>query len=359
MNKEIITTKQGIFLIIIFTLGTSQIYSGRGPAKQDLWISILLAIAVAIPTILVFGKLTTMYPGKNLFQILDASFGKIIGTIISLFYILNFIHLGSLGIRDITEFIQAIVLYETPQYFSAIWVVLLAIYMVKSGFEVFARWTNFVIFIILFVIISLMLFSSSKIDFLNILPVLNNGWKPILDSAISYYTFPFAEVVVFLALFNNLNESKKVYSVLLKGITIGGFILLMITVQNILLLGFPNLNQIYFASYSAKSLISVGGFLERVEVSSAVMIFITGVAKVAVYLFAVCIGVSHLFNHKKYSDLAFPIGFSMLVLSLIIYNNTMEMIEFLDISKYYLIPFQLIIPVITLIVGGIKRKVNN
>jgi len=49
----------------------------------------------------------------------------------------------------------------------------------------------------------------------------------------------------------------------------------------------------------------------------------------------------------------------MLVLSIIIYNNTMEMIEFLNISKYYLIPFQLIIPVITLVVGGIRKKVKN
>ena len=359
MNKEIITTKQGIYLIIIFILGTSQIYSGSGHAKQDLWISILLAIVMAIPALLVFGKLSTMYPGKNLFQIFDISFGKIIGTIISLFYILNFLHVGSLAIRDITEFIQVVVLYETPQYFSAIWVILLAIYLVKSGFEVFARWTNFVIVIILFTIFCLMLFALPKLDFLNILPVLNNGWKPVLDSAISYYAFPFAEVVVFLALFNNLKDSKKSYSVFIKGITIGGFILLNITVQNILLLGFPNLEQIYFSSYSAKTLISIGGFLERVEVTSAVMIFVTGVAKVSVYLFAVCIGVSHLFKHKKYSDLAFPLGFSMLVLSLIVYNNTMEMVEFLDISKYYLIPFQLIIPVITLVVGGIRKKVKG
>lgn len=359
MNKEFITTKQGIFLIIIFILGTSQIYSGSGPAKQDLWISILLAITVAIPALLVFGKLATMHPGKHLFQIFDISFGKTIGTIISMFYILMFPHVGSLAIRDITEFIRVVVLHETPQYFSAIWVALLSIYMVKSGFEVFARWTNFTIFIVLFIIMALMLFATPHLDFLNILPVLNNGWKPVIDSAISYYAFPFAEVVVFLTLFNNLNENKKTYSVFLKGVLIGGFILLNITVQNILLLGFPNLSQIYFSSYIAKTLISIGGFLERVEVTSAVMIFVTGVPKVAVYLFAVCIGISHLFNHKKYSDLAFPIGLAMLVLSLIVYSNTMEMVEFLDISKYYLIPFQLIIPVITLVVGGIKRKVNN
>ncbi len=359
MNKEVISTRQGIFLIIIFILGTSQIYSGSGPAKQDLWISIILAIAVALPTVLVFSKLATMYPGKHLYQIFDIIFGKIIGTIISLFYISMFLHVGSLVIRDITEFIQVVVLYETPQYFTVIWVVLLSIYMVKSGFEVFARWTNFVLLILLFSIFSLMLFALPKLNFLNILPILDNGWIPVLDSGISYYAFPFAEVVVFLALFNNLNENKNTYSVFVKAILIGGFILLMTTAQNILLLGFPNLSQIYFSSYSAKTLISVGGFLKRVEVGSAIMIFVTGIAKVTVYLFAVCIGVSHLLKHKKYSDLAFPLGLSMLVLSMIVYSNTMEMVEFLDISKYYLIPFQLFIPVIALIVGGIRRKVNN
>lgn len=359
MNKEVISAKQGVALLVIFILGTSQIYAGGGRAKQDLWISIIIALIVSIPTILIFGKLMIMHPGKSLFQILNTVFGKAIGNIITLLYTLNFFLIGGLCIRDVTEFIQTASLSETPQYFSAIWIILLAIYMVKSGIEVFARWTDFILLILLIVIVSLMIIAIPKLNLENILPILYDGWKPVFHSALSYYSFPFAEVIVFLTLFNNLDEHKNIYSIFLKGLIIGGLILLVTSVKNMALLGFPNLTQIYYPSYYANSLISLGTFLQRLEVSSAVMMFLTGFAKLCVYLFAVCIGLSHLFKYPKYSDLAFPIGFSMLVLSLILFKNTMEMIEFMNVSMYYLLLFQFFIPVVTLVVAGIKRQLTT
>jgi len=49
----------------------------------------------------------------------------------------------------------------------------------------------------------------------------------------------------------------------------------------------------------------------------------------------------------------------MMSLSFILYNNAMRMVEWVDIYKFYVIPFQLIIPIFVLIFGGLKKRLAN
>lgn len=355
MNKEIISTKQGIFLVIILILGTSLTITGGGKAQQDMWISILLAILAAIPFAFIHGKILSFFPNKNLYEILEIAFGKIIGKIISTLYILYFIYLGSLCIRNITEFIQVVSFPETPQIFSALWIIILTIYMIKSGIEVFARWTNSMIVFLFFLIFLITSSSFAKFNFENIKPILYNGWKPVFQSAFTSFTFPFGEIVVFLSFFHNLKEQNKVTKTFLMGLFIGGAMLLMTALRNMFLLGFPNLENTYFPTYYANTLLSIGGFIQRVEITSAIILVLSGFAKICIYSFAVCIGVNQLFNQSKYDTFAIPINLITMILSIVIYKNTMEMIEGVEIYKYIALPFQVILPPIILIFAYNKR----
>ncbi|MDR7870538.1 MAG: endospore germination permease [Tissierellaceae bacterium] len=355
-GKETITTKQGIFMVVIFTIGTSLVLSGITTAKQDVWISVLFALFAILPIIYAYSKILSFFPGKNLYEILDISLGKIIGRIISFSYIMYFLFLGSLSIRSVTEFIQVVSLRFTPQYFSGLWIILLGAYMVKSGIEVLGRWSNFVCVFILALILILSISAFSQLDYNNILPVLNEGWNPVINNAISIFSYPLGEVVVFLTFFNSLRDHKKSFNIFFISLVIVSFLILLVTIRSILILGFPLIDNTYFPTYYANTIVSIGNFIESLAVFSSIVLLLAGFAKFTVCLFAVCIGLKFMFNTTKYSTFSLPVGLFALIISQILFNSTMEMIEYVNLYPYHALPFQLILPLIILFFSWRKSR---
>ncbi len=298
----------------------------------------------------VYSRLLKLFPGKNLFDIVEEIFGSIVGKAITLIFIWYFFHLGALIIRNITEFIQIISFAETPQFFVAIFIGLLVIYMVKSGIEVLARWTEFVLPIIIFIIILTICLSAPKMDFNHLKPVLYNGFKPAFQGAYTLFTFPFS----------SLKQQDKCFKVYSLSLIMFGIILLLTSLRNILVLGDSSINIFYFPSYSAVSMINIGNFLQRIEVVVSIILILSSIAKLSVCLFATSIGVSKLFNFDDYKLVAAPICLLMLNLSFIIYNSTMEMFDWIATTNlYYSIPFQIILPLAILIIAEIKIRLGN
>ena len=65
--------------MIMFILGSALVLDTSGEAKQDVWIAVLVAMLMAVPTFFIYARLLSIFPGKNLFEILDAVFGKVMG----------------------------------------------------------------------------------------------------------------------------------------------------------------------------------------------------------------------------------------------------------------------------------------
>lgn len=355
MNKEIITKKQGTYLLVIFTIGTSLILSGGTKARQDTWISSLIAITAIFPMLLIYGRIQKNYPQKHLFEILDIIFGKILGRIFSVLYIWYFLHLSAICIRNITEFIQVVSFQETPQFVPSIFITLLIIYMIKSGFDVFGRWSTFILPFVFTLLIIVGILSVTEFKYENIKPILYFGWSPVFDGALSIFSFPFGEIVVFLSIFHKIKESKKIYNIYILGTLISASMIFFTIIKNTFALGYPLAQTNYFPSYYANMIISIG-FLQRIEAITSIVLVLCGFAKACVCIFAVCIGISHLLNFSEYKDIAVPISFLAAILAMILYSSTMEMFEFVEVYKYYALPFQVFFPILMLIVGIFRKK---
>ncbi len=359
-NDEVITSKQGIFLVSIFTVGTSIILSGITLAKQDIWISFILAFIASIPLIFIYSKILSFFPGKSIYEIMDLTFGKILGRVFAFLFILYFLYLSALCLRNITEFIQVVSLRLSPQYFSGLWIILVSAYMVKSGLGVFGRWSNFTFVFIMLLVIVLFGASIPQIDFDNILPVLYNGWGPVLKNSISIFSFPFGEVVVFLAFFNNLSENKKTFKIFLLSFIISGSVLLLSTIRSIFILGFPLVDNTYFPAYYTNTLVRLDSIIENVAIFSTIILLLAGLAKFTTCLFSICIGLKYIFNSNKYSTFSLPVGTLSLIISQLIFTSTMEMMESVMVYHYYALPFQVLLPLIILIFSWRKtRKLGN
>lgn len=88
---------------------------------------------------------------------------------------------------------------------------------------------------------------------------------------------------------------------------------------------------------------------------------IGGFFKVSLYLYAVVMGISTLFKEKNPSQLAYPVGLGILILSITIASSFSEhMSEGLKIVPITVhLPFQVIFPVVLLLIAFLKRRIKG
>lgn len=360
MNQEIISNRQGISILVIFMVGSTIVLNPGKEAGADTWIAILLAMLAALPMLLIHTRLMRIFPGKDLFDLQQEAFGKIAGKITSFLFVWFTFHLGTLVLRNFSEFIQTISLQETPQVPILISMGILIIWAAKNGIEVLGRFAVYIIPLLVGAIIVVFLLSIPQMYLKNIRPVLYNGIGPVLNSAASLFAFPFGELALFTMVFDSLKSQDKIFKVYLIGIIMTACILILSYVRNILILGSENYLNMFFPSYFSVGLINIGDFLQRIEAVVGVVFLFGGFIKASVCLYIASKGFAKIFNTGNYSDMTAPIGLLMVCMAGFIFTNTMEMFEWAaEIYKYYVIPFYVILPLITLIVIEIKTRGNS
>jgi len=165
---------------------------------RDGWMAVLPAFAITIPYGLMALSLSAQYPHANLLQISEKVFGKWIGKIIGLIYILISSYYGGLVLALIGIIYQQSLLPLTPRWVFSLGGILLIFYLANSGIEVLARFTE-VIFPV--IVISLVLnvgLSIPRIEQGEYFPILGEGLKPVFFGALKVIPFPMV-FILFLA----------------------------------------------------------------------------------------------------------------------------------------------------------------
>ncbi|MBU3091791.1 endospore germination permease [Clostridium sp. CM028] len=358
MKNEVISERQATILIILFIIGTSFLRgSGGGDAKQDAWIAIIIAILWSIILLLMFSKILSSYPGKDLFDILQIVMGKFIGKTISILMIWFAFHDGSLTLRSLSEFTDILALPDTPVVVPMIFFTILLIWCLKEGIEVLGRWSEFFIWIVILIFFTVSIFSISQMNISKLKPILSSGAAPLLRGAFSSFTYPFGETVIFTMVFSNISKVRNYKKTFMVGLLVGGGLIFLATLRNILVLGSGTLSRLYFPSPTVISLIHLGNLLQRLEMTVAIQFLVCVFVKVSICIFAVCNGISKVFGFNDYKFIATPVALLMFNFSFFVYESTMEMSSWtLNILPYYSFVFEVIIPLVIFIVVEIRSR---
>lgn len=356
MQKETISWRQMLCIFLLFIFGSSVIVGVSGEAKQDSWISLLLAIALFLPVGLIYARIIRLHPGKDFFEILEILFGKIIGRLFIALFALYALHLGALVVRNFTEFTQIVALPETPQLALMVIIVFVTAFLAKSGIELLGRWSLIMLPIVLLVVVITVVLALKIMDFRHLLPVMDNNFAKISTGAHQIFSFPFAETVLFLCFASALKKEDSPYKLYTFAALAGGLILLVVVLRNFTVLGSAMAGAKYFPSYTAARVIGFGEFLTRIEGSITMNFVLAGVTKITVCLLAASKGAAHLLGYKDYRQIIVPVALLVLALCAIVYHNAMEMFAFLPTYSFYALPFQLFIPLLVWIVAEIKHR---
>ncbi|WP_432661821.1 endospore germination permease [Wukongibacter baidiensis] len=357
MNREVIADAEGICLVILFIAGSTLALPTGSAAGSDLWLAVLLALIIAIPLYLIYSRLLSLYHGNDIFDILEKVFGKFFGKALSLIFVLYTFSLASLILRDQGEYLITLSLPETPMVVPIFMMTALSIFVVKAGIETLARWAKlFVIFNGPVPTITILMLIP-QMDMNNILPILFNGVKPLLEGTLQALTFPFGDSVVFIMIFFALKSKKSSYNVLIKGLLWGGILIVGVSMAEVLVLGQDVYLSTYYPNHSVAGKVDIGEILHRLEVIAIVATITSFFLKISVCLLAVCNGISKIFELKDYRSIVVPIALLMCNSSYFIFGSVMEKFTWnKEVGVYYFLPFQVFLPVIVLIFAEIKKR---
>jgi spore germination protein KB len=286
MNKETISQKQAVSIVALFIVGSSLVFGTSKYSKQDAWIALLITVAVMMPVIYFYIRLMHRYPGKNIFDICIEVFGKIFGKVLIVLFVWYAFHLGSLVLRNFSEFIEITAFNQMPQTISLVCLIILVIWVVKRGVEVLGRWSSIVLPILVVILATTFLFLLKDMHITNLMPVGENLYMVPKD-VLNNFAFPFGETVLFLGVLNTMKKADQPGKAWVYGIFVGGAMLLFGGFfRNALVLGFPLEADMDFPSYGAVSVIIAGSFISRIENVVGADLVLAGFVKSA---FAYCL----------------------------------------------------------------------
>lgn len=357
MNKEFISVKQGIFMIIMFIIGSSSLMVTGLEAKRDIWLAILLASVIGTIIMLMYARILSALPGKDFYEILEFFFGKILSKIFIIIVAWFIFDLGAIVLRNFSQFIVTVGLTETPIIVPMVGMTITCAIAVKLGIEVLARWTElFITLLFVFIFISFILLLK-YFNVNNLRPAFFDGFPPIFKGAFGVVTFPFCETIAFLLVFPAFKKNASPYKIFPLGLLSGGGIILLISLADVMVIGVDAASSLYYPTYATLSRINFGEFFQRVEVIAALVFVISVFFKISILLMGACKGIARVLGFKDHRFTVVPLAALMVNQSYLSFYNMNEYHQWVfKVWPYYSSVFEIGIPLIILIIIEIKLR---
>ncbi|WP_152393273.1 GerAB/ArcD/ProY family transporter [Paenibacillus guangzhouensis] len=322
-----ISAKQFMILVMLFTIGSAILFIPSGQAdyaKQNAWISSIIGVIGGLCFIPLYIVVGNFFPHMNLMQLNEELLGKWVGKAVSLVFLFFFFMAGPASVLYfVGNFMTTQVMPDTPDTSINILFTIVVIIGVYLGLETIARSAEVLIpwFALLFIV--MVIFISPQIKWDAVKPILGNGIHPLLLPALSLISVCALPSVILLMIFpscirNPIQARKAFYT----GYLLGGCVITIIVVLCIFVLGPGVTSRNMYPSYTLVKQINVGDFLERIEAVMAIMWFISLYFRLALYCYAIVIGIAQVFNLKEHRSLILPIGLLLALYSLVVYPTT-------------------------------------
>jgi spore germination protein KB len=354
MNNAI-SAKQLMYSVGAFITASSLLTSNLYYfVKNDSWISVIIGFFASVIIVSVYGSLSDRYPGFSLIEINDAVFGKYAGNAVSGFYILYFLSLACFNTRDLGDFVKSSILPGTP--LTVIFIIFISVcaWAVHKGPVNMTRYGMLVAVMAMFAILlnTVLLFNKTEIK--NLQPAFELPIKNYLIGAHIVTMLPFCEIIAFMMFIPYMHKSVNFGRAAKGGLIIGGVLLLIIVLRDIMVLGQYNTIS-SMPTYSTIRLVDIGDVLTRLEIVYAVILMSLLFFKVCIVYFAAVSGFSRLFHIDSYQIFVCIFSVLIVIYAAALFVTVSEHIKWnITAAAMYSTFFILILPVLTLIVSFVR-----
>ncbi|ALC91215.1 spore gernimation protein KC [Bacillus sp. FJAT-18017] len=349
MAKENISLVQLLMLVVNFELGSSIVVGLGQGAGNDAWIAIGGASLFGVALLWLYYALSTRMENHNLYTVIEFCFGRKLGIILAFFYISYFTYLAARVIRDFCELLSSAILPNTPMEVMSLTLCLVLGYILYLGIEVLAR-TNeiFSPYLLLFLLmLTIFLIASGGVDPKQLLPLFGNGASPIIKQVFpELITFPYGEMVAFTLIFPLVTRKSHIKHVAFLGLATATFLLILAEILTVMSLGVDAMQRSNFPLLTVARNVSIGGFVERIEVLVVFIMLLGILVKSSVFLFGALKGMEYVYR-LPFRYFALPGAMLVSLFSVLVSVNFADHIEegIKLVPKYLHLPFQIGFPV--------------
>lgn len=356
IEKGKISNLQLTILFAALILASDPALANAGaPAKNNGWLAFLVAIVMGSIIIYIFTSLSQKFPGKNLVQINSLIYGRYLGSFISICYLWYFCHLASNNIWYNSAIYVNTILKDTPEAVIYISFILITAYALRKGLEVITRSVVFLFLLIVVIIIisEFLLLKEMKIKYL--LPIMDIPMRDFLVSTFSITTLNFGESIVFLMIMGRVTNVKILKKSVFMGLIIGSGLLLLISLTTTMVLG-PVESIAFIPSFHMYRLINVGDIFTRMEALLLGMLQAMAFIRISLFLYGAVMVGAQLFNMRSYLPLVLPVAIIAGNIAYLQRGVELRLDYGVNTLPYYSLPYELIIPLISLILASVKEK---
>ncbi|MDR6881269.1 endospore germination permease [Bacillus sp. 3255] len=279
-----------LFWIIVTTEVIAMIGLRISPAiiiaKQDAWLSMLIAGGIGIALSLPVIHLSMLHPNQTLTLFSQSLLGKWFGRILVIPFLIVWYILSAALLRSFADFLHLVLVDRTPLWMIMILLVGVTIYMTYSaGITGIGRFCELMGPVIMLTLLISIILNVGNVDLRYLQPVyFDSGWLNIVKGSLAPSIW-FAGPFTFLVIISFMQQPQKALSRSIWGICTTVLIVSISTLMVILVFG-PNLSaKIRFPYFMFVRTIDILNFIQNVDIF-IMFIWIFGVfAQLSLYFF--------------------------------------------------------------------------
>ncbi|TCM95856.1 spore germination protein KB [Paenibacillus sp. BK033] len=254
-------------------------------AHHDAWISGIIAAIAGMIMALGIAMICKANKGQLFVEWMESSFGRPIGMAVGLLIGIYYFNTFCVIVRAFADFVSDIVLDSTPLFMLTIMMVIVTAFIVLQGIEAIAR-SAFIVLIMILIVIPVSVFVLyTDIGFERLIPVFDTS---MIRMAIA--SFPpvglMSEVAILLLISPYMKNPASGMKASVIGTLLGSAQLVIIILLALTIFGQQLVPLMSYAFVNVMAIVEVGEFLERIEVFTVSVWFLTMYVKLAMFLFA-------------------------------------------------------------------------
>lgn len=304
-----IEPRAGIRLIVITM--TSMLFlhypilaiASSGPAT---WQLVLLVLPLGLVVLWLYARLAKRFPGASLCQMAEWAGGRLLGGLLMLVIEVWLMGHLTLNLRDFAETFKTTLLPMTPISIISLLLVLCAGAAAWIGLEGLARASQLLFIPVYLVLALVVILNLPRIDPSQYFPFWGFGFKQTVYGAVAF--LPMLSELALLLILGQVFRSARAFrqvsnSALFLYIGTG----LVIVLLMVGVFGSPDAQINPFALFSVARLISIGRWIERVEVVIIAFWVLSACIRIALLLYAACLQLAQILRIPNHRPLVLPL----------------------------------------------------
>ncbi|SFU80317.1 GerAB/ArcD/ProY family transporter [Alicyclobacillus macrosporangiidus] len=362
MSNVQISRFQMVIMLIWSILGTGIVtvpYVIAQFTVRDSWITGLLFAAGGLLSAGVAAVFLHALPNRNLTSGLIDAFGPWLGRMFGLWFLVWLYLINCTALREAESFVSITILPETPEYIVGLLAMAGISYMVYMGAEVPMRDGEFITPLAIIVAPLLFALSMQHMDVHQLMPVLADGWQPILRGAMTPDLTFALEMLISLQFVRALRVSQTLPKDM---ITATAIITVLLTCVLEITTGVVGQSTSYLSYPVLETVrsIRVGRFLERLDTLYVMGVMSTVCLKLGVFHYAWCEGMKDVFKLSSHRIVAYSGALFVWAGSFAFFRSTQEMEHFIaGVAPAYFVLTLICIPLLAAMVMNFRRRVKR